>query len=149
MHGQFAPRGEARRQGRAGSAAYAGLVLAWPMRLPRPPGICQVSHIVLLGPHPLAVPPQVRCAGAVWLVSLLLHCGRHPRLVPLLPDAQEALSQLLGDQNELTQVRGSASWRQLLSLHCRKALLCHLGQTLPRCSVCCSDGRTHPSASRQ
>lgn len=47
---------------------------------------------------------QVRCAGAVWLVSLLLHCGRHPALVPLLPDAQEALSQLLGDQNELTQV---------------------------------------------
>ena len=52
-----------------------------------------------LSPH-----PQVRCAGAVWLVSLLLHCGRHPRLLPLLPDAQQALSQLLGDQNELTQV---------------------------------------------
>lgn len=48
----------------------------------------------------------MRCAGAVWLVSLLLHCRRHPRLVPLLPEAQQALSQLLGDQNELTQVWG-------------------------------------------
>ena len=48
---------------------------------------------------------EVRCAGAVWLVSLLLYCGRHPRLLPMLPDIQQALSALLGDQNELTQVR--------------------------------------------
>ena len=46
----------------------------------------------------------MRGAGAVWLFSLLLHCRQHPRLVPLLPEAQQALSQLLGDQNELTQV---------------------------------------------
>lgn len=59
----------------------------------------------------LPVPPcpQVRCAGAVWLVSLLLYCGRHPRLLPLLPDVQQALSSLLGDQNELTQV--GLGWR--------------------------------------
>jgi len=47
---------------------------------------------------------QVRCAGAVWLVSLLTYCGRHPALLPRLADIQEALSGLLGDANELTQV---------------------------------------------
>ena len=57
-------------------------------------------------PSPLPFPhQQTRCAGAVWLVSLLLQSGRHPRLAPLLPDIQAALSQLLGDPNELTQVR--------------------------------------------
>lgn len=63
-----------------------------------------------LNPTPLTHIPsaprrlQVRCAGSVWLVSLLLHCGRHARLLALLPEAQQALSQLLGDPNELTQV---------------------------------------------
>jgi len=41
----------------------------------------------------------------VWLLSLVSYTGRHPRLLPLLPDIQDAFSQLLGDTNELTQVR--------------------------------------------
>ena len=31
---------------------------------------------------------QVRCAGAVWLVSLLLYTGHHPRLMALLPQVR-------------------------------------------------------------
>ncbi|GAB4815511.1 hypothetical protein N2152v2_002557 [Parachlorella kessleri] len=50
---------------------------------------------------------EVRCAGAVWLVSLVLYTGDHPRIAKLLPDIQDALSQLLGDSNELTQEMGS------------------------------------------
>lgn len=39
---------------------------------------------------------QVRCAGAVWLVSLVLYTGAHPRIVRLLPDIQDTLSQVRG-----------------------------------------------------
>ncbi|PRW21127.1 proteasome-associated ECM29-like protein isoform X1 [Chlorella sorokiniana] len=76
---------------------------------------------------------EVRCAGAVWLVSLLLHCRRHPRLVPLLPEAQQALSQLLGDQNELTQEmasRGLAAVYDMADADTRQALLDSLMATL-------------------
>jgi hypothetical protein len=65
--------------------------------------------------HPTASTPdaehwhlaQVRCAGAIWLVSLLTYTQRHPALLPRLEAAQEAFSTLLGDSNELTQVSGS------------------------------------------
>ena len=41
------------------------------------------------------------------MVSLLTYSGGgHPRLLSILGDIQDALSQLLGDANELTQVRG-------------------------------------------
>lgn len=50
---------------------------------------------------------QVRCAGCVWLLSLVSYTGHHPKLMPLLPDIQEAFSHLLGDQNELTQEMAS------------------------------------------
>ncbi|RLN29530.1 hypothetical protein C2845_PM05G06240 [Panicum miliaceum] len=46
---------------------------------------------------------EERCAGTVWLVSLTMYCGRHPTILELLPQIQEALSHLLGDPNELTQ----------------------------------------------
>ncbi|CAN6357538.1 unnamed protein product [Urochloa humidicola] len=46
---------------------------------------------------------EERCAGTVWLVSLAMYCGRHPKILELLPQIQEALSHLLGDPNELTQ----------------------------------------------
>lgn len=46
---------------------------------------------------------EERCAGAVWLVSLTMYCGHHPKIQQLLPDIQEAFSHLLGEQNELTQ----------------------------------------------
>ncbi|TVT99496.1 hypothetical protein EJB05_55165 [Eragrostis curvula] len=46
---------------------------------------------------------EERCAGTVWLVSLTMYCGRHPKILELLPRIQEALSHLLGDSNELTQ----------------------------------------------
>ncbi|PSC71704.1 proteasome-associated ECM29-like protein [Micractinium conductrix] len=76
---------------------------------------------------------ETRCAGAVWLVSLLLQSGRHPRLAPLLPDIQAALSQLLGDPNELTQEmasRGLAAVYDLADEATRKALLDGLIATL-------------------
>ncbi|KAJ7569419.1 hypothetical protein O6H91_01G077400 [Diphasiastrum complanatum] len=46
---------------------------------------------------------EERCAGCVWLVSLIIYCGRHKKLQLLLPEIQEALCHLLGDRNELTQ----------------------------------------------
>ncbi|KAG0528609.1 hypothetical protein BDA96_05G026300 [Sorghum bicolor] len=46
---------------------------------------------------------EERCAGSVWLVSLTMYCGRHKKILELLPQIQEALSHLLGDPNELTQ----------------------------------------------
>nr|CBX24400.1 hypothetical_protein [Oryza glaberrima] len=46
---------------------------------------------------------EERCAGTVWLVSLTMYCGQHPKILELLPQIQEALTHLLGDQNDLTQ----------------------------------------------
>ncbi|KAL3683346.1 hypothetical protein R1sor_001368 [Riccia sorocarpa] len=48
-----------------------------------------------------------RCAGCVWLVSLISYCGKHARVQKMLPEIQEALSHLLGDPNELTQEMSS------------------------------------------
>lgn len=31
---------------------------------------------------------EERCAGAVWLVSLTMYCGRHPKIQLLLPEIQ-------------------------------------------------------------
>lgn len=46
---------------------------------------------------------EERCAGTVWLVSLTMYCGHHPKIQQLLPEIQEVFSHLLGEQNELTQ----------------------------------------------
>ncbi|XP_062082273.1 uncharacterized protein LOC133788708 [Humulus lupulus] len=46
---------------------------------------------------------EERCAGAVWLLSILMYCGHHPAIQNMLPEIQEAFSHLLGEQNELTQ----------------------------------------------
>ncbi|KAG8089149.1 hypothetical protein GUJ93_ZPchr0011g27896 [Zizania palustris] len=46
---------------------------------------------------------EERCAGTVWLVSLTMYCGQHSKILELLPQIQEALTHLLGDQNDLTQ----------------------------------------------
>lgn len=59
---------------------------------------------------------QVRCAGCVWLLSLVSYTGKHPKLMPLLPDIQEAFSHLLGDQNELTQEMASRGMSVVYSL---------------------------------
>jgi len=50
---------------------------------------------------------EVRCSGAVWLVSLLLFCGKTAAVHAMLPRAQDALSTLLGDESELTQEMAS------------------------------------------
>ncbi|KAG2487332.1 hypothetical protein HYH03_014048 [Edaphochlamys debaryana] len=51
---------------------------------------------------------EVRCAGAVWLVSLLGFCEGAPALRgEALPKIQEALGGLLGDPNDLTQEMAS------------------------------------------
>ncbi|QCE01566.1 proteasome component ECM29 [Vigna unguiculata] len=46
---------------------------------------------------------EERCAGTVWLVSLIKYCSYHPAIQQMLPEIQEAFSHLLGEQNELTQ----------------------------------------------
>ncbi|KAG1338330.1 hypothetical protein COCNU_04G006360 [Cocos nucifera] len=46
---------------------------------------------------------EERCAGTVWLLSLLMYCGHHQKIQQLLPEIQEAFSHLLGEQNDLTQ----------------------------------------------
>ncbi|XP_031477538.1 uncharacterized protein LOC116248548 isoform X3 [Nymphaea colorata] len=46
---------------------------------------------------------EERCAGTIWLLSLTMYCGHHPKIQDLLPEIQEAFSYLLGDTNELTQ----------------------------------------------
>ncbi|KAK9850611.1 hypothetical protein WJX84_005115 [Apatococcus fuscideae] len=51
--------------------------------------------------------PEVRCAGCIWLLALVSYTGRHPQLLPKLPDVQEAFSHLLGDPTELTQEMAS------------------------------------------
>lgn len=70
--------------------------------------------------------PEVRCAGATWLVSLLLFCGTTPAVVSLLPRAQEALGVLLGDESEMTQEmasRGLAACYELADDATRAALV--------------------------
>ena len=51
---------------------------------------------------------EKRCAACVWLLSLVTHAGRHPRVSAMLQDVQEAFGSLLGDQNELTQELGES-----------------------------------------
>ncbi|KAK1280870.1 hypothetical protein QJS04_geneDACA015003 [Acorus gramineus] len=46
---------------------------------------------------------EERRAGTVWLLSLTMYCGRHPKIQMLLPEIQEAFSHLIGDQDDLTQ----------------------------------------------
>ena len=37
---------------------------------------------------------EERCAGTVWLVSLTMYCGRHPKILELLPQIQVCQSRL-------------------------------------------------------
>ncbi|KAK9810293.1 hypothetical protein WJX72_008148 [[Myrmecia] bisecta] len=77
--------------------------------------------------------PEVRCAGCIWLLSLVSFTGQHPRLLPLLPEIQEAFSHLLGDPNELTQEMASRGMSVVYSLGdeaARKELLNTLMGTL-------------------
>ncbi|KAK9123336.1 hypothetical protein Sjap_012938 [Stephania japonica] len=46
---------------------------------------------------------EERCAGTVWLLSLTMYCGHHPKIQKMLPEIQDAFSHLLGEQNDLTQ----------------------------------------------
>ncbi|CAM6051034.1 unnamed protein product [Sphagnum compactum] len=50
---------------------------------------------------------EERCAGSVWLLSIVSYCGRQTRVQQMLPQIQEAFSHLLGEQNELTQEMAS------------------------------------------
>ncbi|GFR47108.1 hypothetical protein Agub_g8793, partial [Astrephomene gubernaculifera] len=66
----------------------------------------------LLGELLVSSRSEFRCAGAVWLVSLLGCCGgggarELSSAGGRLPEIQEALSGLLGDPNELTQEMAS------------------------------------------
>lgn len=76
---------------------------------------------------------QIRAAGCIWLLSLVSFTGRHPRLLPLLPDIQDAFSNLLGDGNELTQEMASRGMSVVYSMgdeESRKELLASLVGTL-------------------
>ncbi|KAK3264270.1 hypothetical protein CYMTET_26979, partial [Cymbomonas tetramitiformis] len=77
--------------------------------------------------------PEMRCSGAVWLVTLLKHSGRQPLLVARLQDIHEALSHLLGDPTELTQEmasRGMSLVYELGDEETRKELVGALVSTL-------------------
>ena len=70
--------------------------------------------------------PEVRSCGAIWLVSLLLFCGRTAAVHAVLPRAQDALSVLLGDDSELTQEmasRGLAAAYELADEETKAALV--------------------------
>ena len=76
---------------------------------------------------------EKRCAACVWLLSLVTHCGRHPRVSMMLQDVQEAFGSLLGDQNELTQELASRGMSVLYEMGDeaqRKELLAALMGTL-------------------
>eukprot|EP00850_Spirogloea_muscicola_P022547 SM000300S11722 [mRNA] locus=s300:8500:17154:- [translate_table: standard] len=76
---------------------------------------------------------EERCAGSVWLVSLLTYCGRQQQLQRILPEAQESLLQLLGDSNALTQdmaSRGMSLVHELGDDATRKQLVAALVGTL-------------------
>ncbi|CAI5535827.1 unnamed protein product [Closterium sp. Naga37s-1] len=59
---------------------------------------------------------EERCAGAVWLMSLLSFCGHHASMQRLLPQLQDAFSALLGDSNELTQEMASRAMSRIYTL---------------------------------
>eukprot|EP00850_Spirogloea_muscicola_P022838 SM000314S12182 [mRNA] locus=s314:99165:108197:+ [translate_table: standard] len=76
---------------------------------------------------------EERCAGSVWLVSLLTYCGRQQQLQRILPEAQESLLQLLGDSDALTQdmaSRGMSLVHELGDDATRKQLVAALVDTL-------------------
>ena len=58
-----------------------------------------------------AAPAQVRCAGCVWLVSLVSFSAASGAVGPRLLDIQEAFGGLLGDAGELTQVSAAGDVR--------------------------------------
>lgn len=37
---------------------------------------------------------EERCAGTVWLVSMTMYCGRHPKILELLPQIQVCQSRM-------------------------------------------------------
>ena len=82
-----------------------------------------------LGPNP----DQVRCSACIWLTNLLRFAGNHPSLASRLPEIHEALGQLLGDGNDLTQEmasRGMSLVYQLGDEETRKQLVGALVGTL-------------------
>ena len=77
--------------------------------------------------------PEERCASCTWLLALITHTKRHPKLVSMLPEIQEAFGSLLGDANELTQEmasRGVSVVYELGTEAQRKKLLSSLMGTL-------------------
>jgi proteasome component ECM29 len=76
---------------------------------------------------------EVRCSGCIWLTNLLRFAGAHPSLAERLPEIHEALGQLLGDGNDLTQEmasRGMSLVYQLGDEDTRKQLVGALVGTL-------------------
>ena len=61
----------------------------------------------------IAMLVQVRCAGCVWLVSLVSFAAGSGAVAPRLLDIQEAFGSLLGDSGELTQVRSAPALHSL------------------------------------
>ena len=50
--------------------------------------------------------PEERCAACTWLLALVVHTRRHPRLLSMLPEIQEAFGSLLG-----TRTNSRRRWR--------------------------------------
>ena len=83
----------------------------------------------------------MRCAGCVWLVSLVSFSRSSPAITARLLDIQEAFGGLLGDSGELTQElasRGLSLAYRLGTPETQKALLDNLVGSL--------QGAPHPGA---
>ena len=84
---------------------------------------------------------QVRSAGCIWLLALVSYTGKHPQLLPKLPEIQEAFSHLLGDATELTQEMASRGMSIVYSRGddaMRSELLASLTGTLQGGGPCCA-----------
>jgi proteasome component ECM29 len=95
--------------------------------------ICETILSTIFDKYMYSSRPEERCAACVWLLALVLHTRRHPRLLTMLPEIQEAFGSLLGDQNELTQEmasRGVSVVYELGTEEQRKELLASLMGTL-------------------
>ncbi|RWW18021.1 hypothetical protein GW17_00018015 [Ensete ventricosum] len=58
---------------------------------------------------------EERCAGTVWLVSLLMYCGHHPKIQQLLPEIQNDLTQELASQGmSIVYELGDSSMKESL-----------------------------------
>ncbi|CAI5535091.1 unnamed protein product [Closterium sp. Naga37s-1] len=105
--GQETSAGEGRKEGEGSERVWGGEAMEarW-----------ESMRKVLVEELLVSTRSEERCAGAVWLMSLLSFCGHHASMQRLLPQLQDAFSALLGDSNELTQEMASRAMSRIYTL---------------------------------